>query len=81
MTKRAPTKKIRTPNSQVVLTGYQCRRCWHVWLPRVADRRPKYCPNCKSSLWQTDPVYPDRRPRTAGARPTPDRPKPPRKRA
>lgn len=38
---------------RVRLTGYQCERCEHTWLPRSGAREPKVCPRCKSPYWNT----------------------------
>jgi len=38
-------------NKMVILDGYQCGGCGHVWLPRVKEQAPKVCPACKSHHW------------------------------
>jgi len=35
----------------VRVTGFQCARCEHVWVPRNKGVRPTICPNCKSPYW------------------------------
>lgn len=32
------------------VTGFQCERCGHVWVPK-SERRPTICPKCKSPYW------------------------------
>jgi predicted Zn-ribbon and HTH transcriptional regulator len=43
----------------VKIAGYECKRCGHVWLPRV-DHVPVRCPACKSVYWQRDRTHPQR---------------------
>ena len=39
--------------AKVTLSGYQCERCSHTWLPREVGQEPKVCPKCKSPYWNT----------------------------
>ena len=36
---------------KVQLTGFQCTRCRHTWVPRDVDEPPRVCPACKSPYW------------------------------
>jgi predicted Zn-ribbon and HTH transcriptional regulator len=39
---------------QIALKGYLCERCGHKWLPKEETKdKPKVCPKCKSSYWDT----------------------------
>jgi len=31
--------------------GFKCERCGHSWIPHNIKDKPKYCPKCKSHLW------------------------------
>ena len=35
----------------IVIMGYQCERCNHVWVPRKKEKYPIVCPKCKSPYW------------------------------
>lgn len=35
---------------EVMLRGYNCTRCNHVWVPRD-EGKPLVCPKCKSPYW------------------------------
>ena len=37
--------------TKVMLQGYQCERCGHVWVPRNKEEYPNVCPKCKSAYW------------------------------
>lgn len=36
--------------AKVTLSGWQCERCGHIWLP-VSEEEPRVCPRCKSPYW------------------------------
>lgn len=36
---------------KVILEGFQCERCKHIWVPRNKDDTPTICPKCKSPYW------------------------------
>lgn len=36
---------------RVKLSGYECARCAHQWVPRARDHEPRVCPRCKSPYW------------------------------
>ena len=40
-----------------MLPKHECRKCGHVWSPRI-EGRPKNCPNCKSPKWWEERVRP-----------------------
>lgn len=40
----------------IQLETYKCKRCGHEWVPRVTYR-PKRCPSCQSTSWDTEPTY------------------------
>ena len=35
---------------EITLSGYECLRCGHTWVPRKEDK-PRQCPNCHSPYW------------------------------
>jgi len=40
------------PKITMKVPGYECLRCGHKWLARLAGRsEPKICPRCKSAYW------------------------------
>lgn len=39
----------------VSITGLQCGRCSHMWVPRT-ERRPEICPKCKTPYWDREPA-------------------------
>lgn len=37
---------------KVILEGFQCERCKHIWVPRTTtEGEPTICPKCKSPYW------------------------------
>jgi N6-adenosine-specific RNA methylase IME4 len=36
---------------QMTVTGWQCERCEHKWVPRKEGEKPRVCPKCKSPYW------------------------------
>jgi len=36
--------------AKVMLSGWQCERCGHIWLP-TSQEEPRVCPRCKSPYW------------------------------
>ena len=39
----------------IVVKGYKCKRCGHVWIPRNKNEKPRVCPKCKSPYWDIPP--------------------------
>ena len=39
------------PRVETTVTACQCRRCNHVWVPRIKARAPRICPSCKREDW------------------------------
>ncbi len=37
--------------AKVKLSGYECERCGHQWVPRDVEQEPRVCPKCKSPYW------------------------------
>jgi predicted Zn-ribbon and HTH transcriptional regulator len=37
--------------AKIMLSGFQCERCDHKWVPREEGEEPKVCPSCKSPYW------------------------------
>lgn len=35
----------------IVISGYQCERCKHEWVPRTKTRKPVVCPKCHTPYW------------------------------
>ena len=40
---------------EILIQGYKCERCGHIWVPRKNEygviERPRTCPRCKSAWW------------------------------
>ena len=41
--------------AKIELTGCECERCGHIWVPRNKNSTPKRCPACNSYSWQNPP--------------------------
>jgi len=39
-------------NITISHAGFKCERCGHEWVP-LRERRPKVCPRCKSTVWDS----------------------------
>jgi predicted Zn-ribbon and HTH transcriptional regulator len=39
-----------TEKIKIVLEGYKCEKCGHVWIPRKGEK-PIWCPKCHSVKW------------------------------
>ena len=37
--------------ARIQISGFQCERCQHQWVPRDANQAPTVCPKCKSPYW------------------------------
>lgn len=46
-------RRGQAPHSdhRIKVTGFQCERCRHRWIPRKKTSTPKVCPKCKSPYW------------------------------
>jgi hypothetical protein len=49
--------EMPTPPKPVERFPCHCHRCGHDWEARKPD--PRYCPNCNSALWRTEPTETD----------------------
>lgn len=38
---------------RILLQGFLCERCQHIWAPRNVSVTPKVCPKCKSPYWDS----------------------------
>lgn len=50
---------ILMPHTIVQAKEYECSRCEYKWINRRNGEerpQPKYCPSCKSSLWDTERI-------------------------
>lgn len=36
---------------EIQLSGFECERCTHSWVPRMEMQKPRVCPKCKSPYW------------------------------
>lgn len=39
------------PLHKVMIPGFRCCRCGHLWVARKRTSEPTVCPNCKSPYW------------------------------
>lgn len=39
----------------ITVTGFQCDRCRHQWVPRTEGEEPRVCPSCHSAWWNKPP--------------------------
>jgi predicted Zn-ribbon and HTH transcriptional regulator len=46
-----PIRYILLRMAKIQLSGYQCERCEHKWVPREEGEEPRVCPKCKSPYW------------------------------
>jgi hypothetical protein len=36
---------------KILVSGFECYRCTHQWVPEDPKRPPTVCPHCKSPYW------------------------------
>jgi hypothetical protein len=36
---------------KMTVWGWKCERCEKEWIPRDAEKEPRFCPYCKSPYW------------------------------
>jgi predicted Zn-ribbon and HTH transcriptional regulator len=36
---------------KVMISGFECSRCTHQWVPRNKGEKPTVCPKCKNPYW------------------------------
>lgn len=59
-----------TSKTRVMILGFRCLRCFHVWAPNKGTVYPKACGRCKSPLWDKPRTHPQKRARKHGPIPT-----------